>query len=119
MRDEAAYLGKHSGSIRGRERKKGGDLGGKRLKHAEGLERVCDAVTPRRVGGGDFRLIMSAASSARREDVKFFKRSDRTCVGDGVPCSTMPAVVPATALTEAGAVVCRPTETQTRGRRKR
>lgn len=28
------------------------------------------------------------------------------------PCSTMPAVVPATALTEAGAVVCRPTEKQ-------
>ena len=40
-------------------------------------------------------------------------------MGDGLPCSTMPAVVPATALTEAGAVVCRPTETQTRGRRKR
>lgn len=35
-----------------------------------------------------------------------------------LPCSTMPAVVPATALTEAGAVVCRPTETQ-RGMRRR
>lgn len=32
-----------------------------------------------------------------------------------VPCSTMPAVVPATPLTEAGAVVCRPTETQQNG----
>lgn len=65
---------------------------------------------------------MSAASSARREDVKVFKKEGRSkgeCVGDGLPCSTMPAVVPATALTEAGAVVCRPTETQTRGRRKR
>ena len=50
MRDEAAYLGKHSGSIRGREEEGGGgeDLGGERLKQAEGLEGVCDAVTPGR-----------------------------------------------------------------------
>lgn len=49
MRDEAAYLGKHSGSIRGREEEGGEkDLGGERLKQAEGLEGVCDAVTPGR-----------------------------------------------------------------------
>lgn len=37
----------------------------------------------------------------------------------GLPCSTMPAVVPATALTEAGAVVCRPTERERDMRRRR
>lgn len=37
-----------------------------------------------------------------------------TCISEThSPCSTMPAVVPGTELTAAGAVVCRPTETHT------
>lgn len=43
-----------------------------------------------------------------------FKRGEVRRQRMSLPCSTMPAVVPATALTEAGAVVCRPT-----GRRRR